>query len=351
MKTEAVLQKQEDLQYEEILARRSALVESIQVAKNEYQEISAQASTALNETQQANRPAVEHEKKIQYENKRLGQALDYMSPEQQRHLEGLNDVANKVFSSARELEGKRVKLNEKVGSLQKELAGFDLNLSVSELRRYQDDLAMKRDRIDSIKKAIEAHEKIIDDEQKKVPPVPGHTLEREDLLAEIATGSASPDDLAKLDELIAKEQEVYEKKQSVMIEVTEASHKTIAGLNRLLATAESELEIIESKKPVLLGHFLKNEIERAGKEYVDQALLLVEKFEKILALDRLAGQSHKTCNYGTYKLVIPMFNTPACQGRGDSNGVWEAVKMLTQERLEKVCKIEVARLANMGVDL
>lgn len=114
--------------------------------------------------------------------------------------------------------------------------------------------------------------------------------QREDLLADIATGQDKAAELAALDKGLAQRVgDLAEQGTQAAIE------QTVAGLMRKLGRAATELEQLEEQRPQLLRRLLNARAEALGPAYVEAAKKLRTLHDQLLCLNHLLmeqGQTH-----------------------------------------------------------
>jgi DNA repair exonuclease SbcCD ATPase subunit len=340
--------------YQKILVKKEEIEKQLEVAKQEYQEVSSLENNALHKLPEMNAEVNRFKQGIQQENIASRQSVDFLTPDQKSKLKALEQAANDTYNSAKELGERKKKLNQKISDLQAELSSFSPTLSVLEVLRYQKTLAAAEQKVDNLVEAIQKQEEVIEQTQRSLGPVPSYAQKREDLLAEIAVGKATESDLKKLDKEIEANLQKYEKEQDSASQITGTAQETIEGLNRKLATAKAELSVIKTKKSDVLNQFLKSEAERVGEEYATLTAKLVERFEQLVALDNMLGQSAKLRVNGYDRFLIPIFNVKACQEQGHHNHpgqFWSVRNAFDFKRSALVEQAEQDRLENLGVQI
>lgn len=128
-------------------------------------------------------------------------------------------------------------------------------------------------------------------------------IQREDLLADIATGLDKSDVLKTLeDELAKRKQELHEQGTQAAIE------QTVAGLRRKLDKANAEHANLASKAGGLMRSMLTAQAESLGGEYVIAARHLKAVFRRLTAVRLLLDSQGAAVHHWTRNpLNIPMF--------------------------------------------
>lgn len=105
--------------------------------------------------------------------------------------------------------------------------------------------------------------------------------QREDLLADIATGQDKTAELQALDTKLAQQNEATAQiTQSAIVQ-------TVAGLQRKLENANKELQALESRSNVFKRDMLKEQAEAIGVDYVAAANQLIALESQLRSLDNL----------------------------------------------------------------
>ncbi|WP_291519351.1 hypothetical protein [Acidovorax sp.] len=136
--------------------------------------------------------------------------------------------------------------------------------------------------VDQLNQAIEAQNKLAEQLRSRAERVAALETQREDLLADIATGQDKAAELNALDERLAQEKKDIAKKGSQA-----AIEQTVAGLNRKLERAQSELAALQQKRPALMRALLRAQAEALGPEYVAAAFALKALHHRLRGLNSM----------------------------------------------------------------
>jgi hypothetical protein len=172
-----------------------------------------------------------------------------------------------------------------------------------------------------------------------------------DIQAEMALGNNSrKGELDQIGNKISKAQ------QDVEIHT-----QTVAGLNRSLAVAMSDLEQVKHPAHLLTSAFIRSEADRIQAEYLNDAKSLLAKFRQLQALGTLAGQNSRGDVFATGNeakhLSIPVFQLEASGQWPYYGNQWPrwtpAIDITDGDRayMHQDADAEKARLESMGITL
>lgn len=246
-------------------------------------------------------------------------------------------------------------LNKEISELEKELKGLESNVPASELVSLQESCNAAFEKVISLKDAIVVQEEAKQKAKSAVPSILELDQERENLLAKIALGEASQNDLSNFDKKYAKELASKRKAEENADSVASSANQTIAGLRRCLTEAERELNSLLNQRDSARFCFLRGEIERVGNDYLELANALIEKYKRILGLELLMrgftqNPKIKTANSNLFK--IPMFNIKAFQSqlaKAPSGTLPEAENATFPHSLNDYAMAEKERIARLGI--
>ncbi|EKD36405.1 MAG: hypothetical protein ACD_75C01523G0007 [uncultured bacterium] len=233
------------------------------------------------------------------------------------------------------------------------------NPALNTVLEYQDEVKTAAIRIADLKAAIEVQEAIVNSATSFKTRLPEYLMQREDLLAEMATGAANHDELKTLDGEIAIEKQRQKDFLTQAAQSVPDAKQTVAGLRRKLDSAVVESETMKGRKPSILAALLQAEAEQAGAEYLQLALKLGEKYQLLLAIGRLlanvgGGRTTKVIAPAV-DLVIPIFLSlevhRGCDHPNRRHGeLWDAVLNTFPDAIGAAAKEEAARITSLGVE-
>lgn len=152
-------------------------------------------------------------------------------------------------------------------------------LELQAMLQNQQAVAAAQATVDQLSQAIEAQNKLAEQLRSRAERVAALETQREDLLADIATGQDKAAELNALDERLALQKKDIATKGSQA-----AIDQTVAGLNRKLERAQGELAALQGKRPVLMRALLRAQAEALGGEYVAAAFALKAVHQRLRGL-------------------------------------------------------------------
>lgn len=271
---------------------------------------------------------------------------------QQIKLDRRETAAAEAETAAKEANNKVNRLNDEISELQCGLAGMMLDFQAEDVLSYQEETAKAEKVVASLEDSIRQQEVVIENAQGMIPASEDFNGQREDLLAEIATGAASEKELEELDRRAAASIDAAKKANAEAQEIIAPARQTINGLRRKLAAAQDVLSTLKEIGPEVMNQFFRSEAERIGSEYASLAGQLIDRYEKLLACDKMLGNPSQLTNRGIYEIKIPLFRVKACEGHEYSRGIMElsaAVFAVDSKRQGEVYRAEISRLRDMGI--
>ena len=152
----------------------------------------------------------------------------------------------------------------------------------------------------------------------EIPKTDHLPKQREDLLASVAIGQATEDDVKKFDSDHAAEfdaaAKAIEKYRVIKNEVDQA----IAGLTRKLDEAKAQFADLKAEsKPLLLG-LLRSLADQYGEFYIKAATEAYERYMQLLSLEQLSGSLGVPLSIRHYEWTIklPRIRIEACKDVG-----------------------------------
>lgn len=150
---------------------------------------------------------------------------------------------------------------------------------VRALRQHQQDTAAAQTSVTQLEQAIAAQHAKAAKQRAKAAAIAELGTQREDLLADIATGQDKADELKALDARLAQQ------KKDLAEQGTQAAiEQTVAGLTRKLDRAQAELTTLQGRRPLLLRQLLRAQAEALGSEYVAAAFALKAVHQRLRGL-------------------------------------------------------------------
>ena len=243
-----------------------------------------------------------------------------------------------------------------IADLEKELKKYEYNIPALEVVTIQKQCKDASEKVDALQCAILDQENIKEKASSSVPSMQDLDKDRENLLAKITLGEATTKDLNSFDKKYAKEQGKIQKIKKNSKSIILSANQTIAGLQRRLTNAETQLNTLITQKDTVQLHFLRSEIEKTGDEYSELANSLIEKYKRILGLEGLmrtfiTNPKIRGINYHDFR--IPTFSLRAF---GDTHSDYRHGGFLPKARLASqsliiLKDVEKERISKLGIDL
>lgn len=126
-------------------------------------------------------------------------------------------------------------------------------------------------------------------------------IKREDLLADIATGKDKSQALSELDAILEEKQKNLADQENVRTSI----RQTVAGLNRKLASANSELVGLQQTHHELVQKLVRASAEHLGEQYVAAAQQLKSIYDQLMGICLVSEE--KVSRTPLHALKIPVF--------------------------------------------
>lgn len=152
-----------------------------------------------------------------------------------------------------------------------------------------------------------------------IAEAPDRDAERQDLLAAIAVGKATPAELEALDRKIAQERKAAEEAGRQAGPSEADARATAAGLERLLSAAKSNAGAARDQLRRFLVHYLHSEAERAAAEYAKLATGVKECLTRVRGAQDLISQLGEPAMFfhlDWSRFWMPALRTPQFQEMG-----------------------------------
>lgn len=321
--------------------------------KDEIHVVSLDANQKAIVADEARRAATRYRNETRSQNNRIRNNPE-LDKDQQMQMNRLENAATEAETAATAADEKRNRLNDEISDLQQGLAGMKFDFNAEDVLAYQEEKAKAEKVVAALADSIGQQEIVIEKAQGMIPAAEDFNGQREDLLAEIATGAALGSELVDLDQRAAASSDAVKKASAEAQEIIAPCRQTINGLRRKLATAQDELSIIKATGPEVMNQFYRSEAERIGSEYAALALQLIDKYEKLLAYDKMLGHTSQFRNLMGGEIMLPTFRVKACEGLQHHRDMFEfkaARLALSNERQAEVYSTELARMKAMGIDV
>lgn len=204
--------------------------------------------------------------------------------------------------------------------------------------------------VDQLHQAIAVQNKNAEQLQAHAERVAVLETQREDLLADIATGNDKAAELKALDARLAQHKKDVDERGSQA-----AIGQTVAGITRKLERANSELQALQALRPTLLRKLLRAQAEALGGEYVAAARELKRVYR------RLEGMGHLLQDFGHVPAIfigaggglgVPAFNLESVRPHVDFINPNMLINRPHDSRyLSGLIQYEKAALRDLGVEI
>ncbi len=228
---------------------------------------------------------------------------------------------------------------------------------LNEILHFQNKIDIAGEKVTFIQDAISAQQSILKNNITDFPSISALLQKRQDILAEIATGSAMEPNLKELDKQIEAERQKVSKAKKISDVVSENSQHTIAGLQRKLSTAQAELKTLADQRKEAKISFLIFEAEKVGTEYLLLAGELIGRYRQLIALDTILikeGGGHIAGNH-IDNFIIPSFDVQAHNDDRNKEWIYDDVRILSliheKGLYDSDLQAEKDRIADMGITI
>lgn len=230
---------------------------------------------------------------------------------------GLVDKLQQVRDSLKHSEERRIALNEELVRLQTvDLPACVEGLYAEDVLEHYRQVDAARNEVSCIQAAIDAQHRLIADDLATIPGIPNREHERNDIMAEIALGKASREELDKLDaEIVKANQAIADAKQKVAPQIADAK-ATVAGLECKLLDAQEKHAAIQAKSAEVAHRYYVGIAQKAAAQYVNHALELKRLHFLLLGLNSIIHHhdGKGIVRFGLKAIQLPMFNLPQFDG-------------------------------------
>lgn len=166
-----------------------------------------------------------------------------------------------------------------------------------------------------IQSAILGRQECIAEASASIPVMPDRKQERSGVMADIALGHATRDDLAAIDEKIANETALTNAATEQVSQVISDNQATLDGLLKKLEIAQSKLVEIDSRTNQVAERYFMGIADIASAQYLSHASAMKELYLKLNGLGISINKYgvKRTINRG-HALMIPKFNLSGFDG-------------------------------------
>ena len=270
----------------------------------------------------------------------------------QRDLLDCENIVKTLHEALTESTDSIKKLREKKKCLQKDLSELSCIITDNDVLEFQKKVAAARKTVKNITEIIESKNALINNEKSVISCIKELTIKKEDILAEIALGKNLQKDLEKISQKITEEEKLLTNREQTISEIK----KAMPGLDRKLSIATNNLKKLENIRNEILINYLMGEAEEVGKEYGDAASILIDKYQRLAALDSLIiKQGGKTISGSEFHdFAIPAFHLNVLHPLISPQMPQELVtaRMATmRENKDNAITREIKRISDLGIEL
>lgn len=234
--------------------------------------------------------------------------------------EAKQNIAAEIDAARQELSQANAdceKLTEELKQLEIiELPACMVALSEQDVFEHHQRIKKAAGVVASIQAAIDSQNQIIAETKAAIPKAVSRQQERNNILADIALGSACEDDLNEIDAAIANDKAIVAEAEKQAAPLIDVAQETVSGLARKLAAANEALSLLESKSVEVARRYFMGQAEIAAAQYVHHALSLkalhIKLFGLNLSLKKRGGKD--VVGYSSGNIHIPKFNLPQFDG-------------------------------------
>ncbi len=273
-------------------------------------------------------------------------------PENRRgEYTSIKDDIELLTKELEERANEKAAVEEKLAKLENKLGNLDTQVSLQIVLDLQEKVYDFDKHLSFLNETLVAEQsKIEDHAQDNNKKLAQLNEARENLLADIASGIGVEDgELEQLEADIATEEAEHEKYVDSMILLSQ----TTGGLRRKIARTEEQMSTARSNFNTAAATFIKAEILKSSKQYIEQAEKLASSFAQILALTALSdkvGAPLKTMGPYTMQIKIPSFALDIFESKECEDMPGMMFRYATVYREESL-QYEADRLASMGLTL
>lgn len=214
----------------------------------------------------------------------------------------------------------------------------------------QSEIDAAKTQIETLKSAIAQQEKMHIELKDGLPDLGMLYQQREDLLAEVATGAENAGALSMLDEAIGTALDSEAKTKPEM----QRCLQTVAGLQRKLQDARQALSVLQAKLPGLVRGYLLTEGNLVAERYLQHAAALLSEYKRLEAISTALQEMGylPTLRPHGASISLPAFALPAFQGKT----LWQMEGLIFDDRQlgylakRNLATIEADNIRALGID-
>ena len=190
--------------------------------------------------------------------------------------------------------------------------------SMAEYLAHRQKIAELRTQETQLAGLIESKRSEIGEANSRIPDISHLTEQRQDLLADLALGKTSTEEVAALDREIASRTAEYDQIVAEAKRIKDVAEHAISGLNRRLDGIQKEIAALSDVElnQRIVRAVLQDHAESLGEEYIKAANQTAALFMRLMALSGLLqaqGQRNGIAAHCSGAFEIPSFNLDACR--------------------------------------
>ena len=273
---------------EERLDYRDSLVEQLASKQTEASQISDQLGRQRGELQSARNVVDGLSLRVSHEESGLG---DFRGADSKHQLDAAQAELNRVIASIEADEERLDSLRGEIESLQREIQSISHGAAADDVKVYLSTLNKQRAQVAQLEELIRDVEANSSPDSIDAEELNAFQQAREELLADIAAGTAKPEELEALD---AKAEGFLSDSAGRQAEAQNAARnhqQTLAGLTRRLSVAQERYAELAGRTPQVIEQLLIARAASVYKEYQAAAQVLITSFHQLQGLQEVLANA------------------------------------------------------------
>lgn len=244
-------------------------------------------------------------------------------------------------------------LNSEISRLQTvDLPACMTSICAEDVTEHHRRIAQAQSVINSIQKVINTQNKFIEDTTAAIPQAVNRQTERHSIMADIAMGNATEDDLKELDSLIDQDKNTVAAAKNKAEPLIANAKATLSGLSQKLVEAKNALAEIKSKSDDVSHRYFMGEAEKVATQYINLAQQIKVLHLRLLALNKASLNYDKRGFVipGAGEINIPMFMLSPFDGLGRTHSHdWTLLNgaRITNDRVMRATKDEYSQFDSL----
>jgi chromosome segregation ATPase len=210
------------------------------------------------------------------------------------------EKAAKLEAELIKAKGEMAALDKAIAAITAELSEFEHDANISQVLAHQKAIEAEQTELGKYQELIEEQKKKISDASIKENKIAPLISRREELLADIALGKAGAEELADLDQDIARTRQAQEAEQSSNAQIITDANNTISGLERRTESIKARIAELNHLTPGVLDGLIMGIAQQTADEFNRIAQDMAQKLIELAALDALVSTFGKRHNTGLF---------------------------------------------------